>query len=37
MANKQDLPNAMSINELTEKLDLHKLRTIQWCKYAWQT
>ena len=25
MANKQDLPNAMSIDEVTEKLELNKL------------
>ena len=28
-ANKQDLPNALSISELSEKLELNKLR-IQW-------
>ena len=32
MANKQDLPNAMSIDELTEKLDVHKFRNRNWCK-----
>ena len=26
-ANKQDLPNAMPVNELSDKLDLHNLRT----------
>jgi len=29
-ANKQDLPNAMSVSELTEKLDLHNLRGRKW-------
>ncbi|XP_068507101.1 ADP-ribosylation factor 4-like [Syngnathus scovelli] len=29
-ANKQDLPNALSINELTEKLALNKLRNKEW-------
>eukprot|EP01091_Cochliopodium_minus_P011667 TRINITY_DN3369_c0_g1_i1.p1 TRINITY_DN3369_c0_g1~~TRINITY_DN3369_c0_g1_i1.p1 ORF type:complete len:1007 (-),score=310.08 TRINITY_DN3369_c0_g1_i1:118-3138(-) len=29
-ANKQDLPNAMSIAEVADKLDLHKLRNRQW-------
>lgn len=32
MANKQDLPNAMSIAEITDKLDLHKIRGNPWCK-----
>ena len=35
MANKQDLPNAMSIAELTDKLNLHVIRERQWCKYSW--
>ncbi len=34
MANKQDLPNALSISELTEKLGLNELRGIQWCKHV---
>jgi len=29
-ANKQDLPNAMSVQEITEKLGLNKLRNRQW-------
>ncbi|KAM9814343.1 ADP-ribosylation factor 4-like [Syngnathus typhle] len=29
-ANKQDLPNALSINDLTEKLALNKLRNKEW-------
>lgn len=29
-ANKQDLPNAMSAAEVTEKLGLHNLRHRQW-------
>lgn len=29
-ANKQDLPNAMSVAELTDKLGLHALRNRQW-------
>ncbi|XP_070562026.1 ADP-ribosylation factor 3-like [Ptychodera flava] len=29
-ANKQDLPNAMSVQEITEKLDLHSIRERQW-------
>ena len=29
-ANKQDLPNAMSVNEVTEKLELHKMRSRTW-------
>ncbi|KXN64655.1 ADP-ribosylation factor [Conidiobolus coronatus NRRL 28638] len=33
-ANKQDLPNAMSINELTDKLGLHSLRQRNWFIYA---
>ena len=33
MANKQDLPNAMSRQEITEKLDLKKLPPARpWCK-----
>ena len=33
MANKQDLPNAMSVNEITEKLEMNKLRDRKWCKW----
>ncbi|EGT42946.1 hypothetical protein CAEBREN_06923 [Caenorhabditis brenneri] len=29
-ANKQDLPNAMTAAELTDKLGLHNLRSRQW-------
>ena len=29
-ANKQDLPNAMSASELTERLGLHSMRNRQW-------
>src|SRR3990167_5165527 len=29
-ANKQDLPNAMSVNEITSKLELNSLRSRQW-------
>jgi len=29
-ANKQDLPNALSTSELTEKLGLHNLRGRKW-------
>jgi ADP-ribosylation factor protein 1 len=29
-ANKQDLPNAMSVAEITDKLGLHGLRQRQW-------
>lgn len=29
-ANKQDLPNAMSAAEITDKLGLHALRQRQW-------
>merc|ERR1711972_999122 len=29
-ANKQDLPNAMSVNEITERLGLNQLRNRQW-------
>ncbi|CAJ1452538.1 unnamed protein product [Effrenium voratum] len=29
-ANKQDLPNAMTAAEITEKLGLHQLRSRQW-------
>eukprot|EP01084_Bolivina_argentea_P227364 383989_1 len=30
LANKQDLPNAMSVNEVTEKLNLAQLRNRHW-------
>merc|ERR1711953_1464678 len=29
-ANKQDLPNAMSVNEVTQKLGLNAVRNRQW-------
>ena len=29
-ANKQDLPNAMSVAEVTDKLGLHSLRSRKW-------
>jgi signal recognition particle receptor subunit beta len=29
-ANKQDLPNAMSVAEITDKLGLHSLRSRKW-------
>ncbi|KAI4326060.1 hypothetical protein MLD38_031412 [Melastoma candidum] len=29
-ANKQDLPNAMSVSEITDKLSLHSLRSRRW-------
>uniref|UniRef100_A0A674N7Y2 ARF GTPase 5 n=1 Tax=Takifugu rubripes TaxID=31033 RepID=A0A674N7Y2_TAKRU len=29
-ANKQDLPNAMGVSELTDKLGLHSLRSRTW-------
>ena len=32
MANKQDLPNAMSVQEITEKLELHKITDREWRK-----
>ena len=32
LANKQDLPNAMSTQELTEKLELNSIRNRDWCK-----
>src|SRR5258705_538871 len=30
LANKQDLPNAMSVAELTDKLGLHSLKNRKW-------
>ena len=32
LANKQDLPNAMSVHEITDKLGLNALRDRLWCK-----
>ncbi len=32
MANKQDLPNAMSTAEVTERMELNALRNRTWCK-----
>lgn len=32
MANKQDLPNAMSVEEITEKLELNKVKHREWRK-----
>jgi signal recognition particle receptor subunit beta len=32
MANKQDLPNAMSVEEITEKLELSKFSNRKWRK-----
>lgn len=29
-ANKQDLPNAMNVSEITDKLGLHSLRQRRW-------
>lgn len=29
-ANKQDLPNAMTVSEITDKLGLHSLRQRRW-------
>lgn len=34
LANKQDLPNAMSIAELTDKLGMHSLRNRRWYTQA---
>ncbi len=30
LANKQDLPNALRVAEVTDKLGLHSLRSRQW-------
>jgi signal recognition particle receptor subunit beta len=30
LCNKQDLPNAMSVNEVTEKLGLNQLKNRKW-------
>jgi signal recognition particle receptor subunit beta len=32
MANKQDLPNAMSVEEITEKLELGNIKNREWRK-----
>lgn len=32
MANKQDLPNAMSVEQITDKLELNKIKDKTWCK-----
>lgn len=32
LANKQDLPNAMSVEEVTEKMRLNSLQNRNWCK-----
>lgn len=32
-ANKQDLPNAMNVAEITDKLGLHGLRQRKWCAH----
>ena len=34
LANKQDLPNAMSTQELTEKLELDSIQDRDWCKFS---
>ena len=37
MANKQDLPNAMTVQEITEQLHLNRLpASREWCKFIWQ-
>ena len=33
MANKQDLPNAMSVEEVTAKLALNSIKDREWCKF----
>lgn len=33
MANKQDLPNAMTVSEITDKLNLNAIRERPWCKH----
>ena len=35
LANKQDLPNALSVKEVTEKMRLNSLRNRNWCKYLY--
>ena len=32
LANKQDLPNAMSVDEITQKLELHSVKNHTWSK-----
>ena len=36
IANKQDLPGAMSVEEVTEKLNLHSITSHSWCKSDWK-
>ena len=36
LANKQDLPNAMSVEEVTEKMRLNSLRNRNWCMYLYK-
>jgi small GTP-binding protein len=31
VANKQDMPNALTLAQITEKMNLHNLRNIPWC------
>jgi ADP-ribosylation factor protein 1 len=33
-ANKQDLPQAMTAAEITDKLNLHSLRNRNWCVFC---
>ena len=33
LANKQDLPNAMTTQEITDKLELNSITDRKWCKY----
>lgn len=33
LANKQDLPNAMTTQEITDKLELNSIIDRKWCKY----
>lgn len=35
LANKQDLPNAMSVNGITDRLELHTIRNRPWCKFIY--
>lgn len=35
LANKQDLPNAMSVEEVTDKMRLNSLKNRNWCKYLY--
>jgi hypothetical protein len=37
MANKQDLPNAMTSQEITDKLQLNSITDRKWCKYSKNT